>query len=96
MLKKLSSFIWGFIPQRLPRGMAEFNTLVGEIVDISGLPYNTSTKNLTAQFILHLPTNVFYVSPRFISKQLVKAAAMQVSAQVVKDTTINASLKETT
>ena len=86
MLQYLINFILGFIPRRLPKGMTEFNTLVSKIIVISGLPDNDSTRNLTAQFILHLPMSVYYLSPNFIAKQLVKAAAMQVSTQVIKDT----------
>ena len=75
----------GFIPRPLPTGLTAFNKWLAEIVALSGLPDNNSTRSLAATFIFNVPRHVHYLSYHAISKQLVRAAAIQVSAQVLKD-----------
>lgn len=74
-----------YIPRALPTGLIAFNTWVANIIKVSGLPDNASTRGLAARFIMALPSNRYYLSYHEISKQLIKAAAMQVSSQVIKD-----------
>lgn len=69
----------------LPKGMTEFNQWVADIVALSGLPDNASTRRVAATFILHTPSNVSKLSLKFVVSMLQKAAANQVAAQVVKD-----------
>lgn len=74
-----------YFKRPLPKGMKEFEQWVSDIVALSGLPDNASTRRVAATFILHTPSNVARLSLRFVSNMLVKAAANQVAAQVVKD-----------
>jgi hypothetical protein len=64
--------------------MSSFNSWVDEVVYISGLPNNESTKRVAAGFIFRLPASVYFLSTRHVAKQLVKAAAYQVAQEVLK------------
>lgn len=74
-----------FIPRRLPTGMTSFNKWVSDVVFISDLPDNASTRHLAATFIMHTPPKVVFLSIRHIASQLSKAAAYQVAQEVIKD-----------
>lgn len=92
-MNKVLKWLSGWMPRLFPTGVSAFNDWLKEIIAISGLPDNDSTRLLAASFIFNMPRNVHYLSYRAISKQLVRAAAIQVSAQVVKD--INAAKQST-
>lgn len=66
--------------------MGEFNAWISDIVLLSGLPDNASTRHLAATFILHTNPSTNYLSVWHISRQLCKAAAYQVAREVAKDT----------
>lgn len=92
LLLKLKSYI----PRKLPQGMAEFDQWVADIVALSGLPDNGSTRRVAAMFILHTPTHVSRLKLNFVVSMLQKAAANQVAAQVVKDYEETAKLSAAT
>jgi hypothetical protein len=92
MLKRLVRYIKSFFPRQLPTGKASFDAWVSDIVSISGLPDNASTRRVAAMFILQLPPALAYLSIRKVANQLIKAAANQVAAQVAEDAT--KSIKE--
>ena len=85
MFLKLTSFI----PRRLPIGLTSFNRWVEDVVILSGLPNNASTRRVAAMFILSLPPTWGYASLRRISNQLIKAAANQVASEVLKEGQVN-------
>lgn len=95
-LLKLFKVLKSFFPRRLPTGIGEFNEWVSDIILVSNLPDNDSTKHLAATFILHTPPTVAYLSIRSISTQLLKAAAYQVAMQVSKDTDPKKAINEQT
>lgn len=85
MLKKLTRFLKSFLPRRLPIGMTSFNAWVTDIILLTGLPNNESTRKVAAMFIFQVPPSQVYLPLRTVAKQLLKAAANQVAAQVVED-----------
>lgn len=80
MIRILNSFF----PRKLPIGMTAFNVWVADVVALSGLPNNESTRRVAAMFILQLPPALAYLSIRKVSNQLIKAAANQVAAEVLR------------
>lgn len=84
LLKLSLLVVTSFFPRKLPIGMTKFNEWVQDIVLISGLPNNSTTRGLAATFILQIPPNIGYISIRRVSDMLVKAAANQVGAEVIK------------
>lgn len=95
-LLRLFKILKSFLPRRLPTGLGEFNEWVSDVILVSNLPDNSSTRHLAATFILHTPPNVAYLSIRNISNQLLKAAAYQVAMQVTKDTDPKKAINEQT
>jgi hypothetical protein len=83
-MKRFLNWIFSFVPRKLPTGMTSFNSWVASIVELSGLPSNDTTRKLAATFILRVPTTIAFLSHRTISNQLIKAAANQVAAEVLK------------
>ena len=77
-------FLRSFLPRKLPCGMTEFNCWLKDIIRLSGLPDNASTRRVAAGFITMLPPGLGYLSIRKISNALIKAAANQVAAEVIK------------
>lgn len=88
--------IKSFLPRKLPTGLTAFNAWIADIVAISGLPDNTSTRQTAAMFILHLPPALGYLSIRKISNQLIKAAANQVATEVLRISNEPKSVPEAT
>lgn len=84
-MKYLSKWLLSFIPRKLPIGKTSFYTWIDDVVYVSGLPNNTSTRRVASMFILQLPPALAYLSIRKVSNQLIKAAANQVAAEVLKD-----------
>lgn len=76
--------IKSYIPRPLPTGMAAFNEWVADVVELSGLPNNDSTRRLAAVFIMQTPPNVARISLRKLADLLIKAAAYQVANEVLK------------
>jgi excinuclease UvrABC helicase subunit UvrB len=90
LLKQIKSYF----PRALPVGMVEFNEWVAEVIYISGLPDNQSTRTLAADFIIRgVPLSWGSISVRTISKQLRRAAAMQVANAVRKENEPQPTLK---
>jgi hypothetical protein len=65
--------------------MTEFNQWLADIVELSGLPDNLTTRRASALFIFSIPPTQAAMSKRKIVIQLLKAASNQVAAEVVKD-----------
>jgi len=82
-LTKLLIWLNSFIPERLPQGMTEFNRWVEEISELSGLPINDKLKKVIGTLILQLPPQVAYVPKRHVANLVKKAAANQVSVEVL-------------
>src|ERR1700691_5872420 len=82
---RLLKILLSFLPRKLPTGMTSFNSWVKDIIVISGLPDNDSTRKVSAMFVLQVPPSIGYMSIRKVSNILVKAAANQVAVEVLKD-----------
>lgn len=82
-LTKLLIWLNSFIPERLPQGMTEFNRWVEEISELSGLPINDKLKKVIGTLILQLPPQVASVPKRHVANLVKKAAANQVSVEVL-------------
>lgn len=88
-MSRLSNILFvlrSFLPRKLPTGMTQFNLWLADIIRLTGLPDNASTRRTAAGFIFMLPPGLGYLSIRKISNALIKAAANQVAQQVSKDT----------
>lgn len=86
MFLKLVNWLFSFIPRSLPTGMSEFDSWVYDIVRVSGLPDNDSTRRVAAQFLMFVGRTKAHLSIRAIAIELRKAAALQIANQVIKDT----------
>lgn len=86
-LSNLWTWLNSFAPKKLPQGMTEFNRWVEEISCLSGLPINDKLKRVIGTLILQLPPNVAYIPKRYVANLVKKAAANQVSVEVLN--TIN-------
>lgn len=75
------------MPEKLPQGMTEFNAWVEDISMLSELPVNDKLKKVVGTLILQLPPSVAYVPKNHIANLVKKAAANQVSVEVLQ--TIN-------
>lgn len=73
-----------YIPEKLPQGMKEFNLWVEDISALSELPINDKLKKVVGTLILQLPPNVAYVPKNHIANLVKKAAANQVSVEVLQ------------
>lgn len=86
-MKRLSKF-WlslnSFVPEKLPQGMTEFNRWVEEISLLTGLPVNEKLKKVIGTLILQMPPQMAHVKKRHIANLVKKAAANQVSVEVLK------------
>lgn len=73
-----------YFPERLPQGMKEFNAWVEDIALLSELPVNDKLKKVIGTLILQLPPNVSYVPKNHVANLVKKAAANQVSVEVLQ------------
>jgi hypothetical protein len=80
LIKKWKSYI----PEKLPQGMKEFNLWVDDISLLSGLPINDKLKKVIGTLILQLPPSVASVPKNHIANLVKKAAANQVSVEVLQ------------
>lgn len=80
LIKKWKSYI----PEKLPQGMKEFNEWVNDISVLSELPVNDKLKKVIGTLILQLPPTVAKVPKNHIANLVKKAAANQVSVEVLQ------------
>lgn len=80
LIKKWKSFL----PEKLPQGMTEFNTWVEDISLLSELPVNDKLKKVVGTLILQLPPTVAHIPKNHIVNLVKKAAANQVSVEVLQ------------
>jgi hypothetical protein len=71
------------VPEKLPQGMKEFDAWVEDISLLSELPINDKLKKVIGTLILQLPPSVAYVPKRHVANLVKKAAANQVSVEVL-------------
>jgi hypothetical protein len=81
-------------PRQLPTGMTSFNAWVADIIAVSGLPDNSSTRQLAGQFILSMAPSIGSIPLQEIANRMVKAAANQVAAEALE--TLKSEAKEAT
>jgi hypothetical protein len=84
MLKRLLKRLTSFLPRPLPTGMTAFNQWVEDIIWLSSLPNNASTRKAAASFILQLRPTTGWISLHTTVRLLVKAAANQVALEVLR------------
>lgn len=75
--------IKSYIPERLPQGMKEFDKWVEDISILSELPINDKLKKVIGTLILQLPPSTNYCTKNYIVALVQKAAANQVSVEVL-------------
>jgi len=80
LIKKWKSYL----PEKLPQGIKEFDAWVDDIACLSELPVNDKLKKVIGTLILQLPPNVAYVPKKHIANLVKKAAANQVSVEVLQ------------
>lgn len=72
-----------YVPERLPQGMKEFDAWVDEISILSELPVNDKLKKVIGTLILQMPPSTNYCPKNHIVSLVQKAAANQVSVEVL-------------
>lgn len=82
---KIIKWFLSFFRTQLPQGMTEFNSFVGDVAWLSGLPDNKKLRMVICQLIFSLPPDMARFSKRRLANQLKKAAANQVAHVVLKD-----------
>lgn len=82
-LTKQLKWLNSFVPERLPQGMTEFNRWVEDISELTELPINDKLKKVVGTLILQMPPQMAYVKKRHIANLVKKAAANQVSVEVL-------------
>lgn len=78
--------LYSYLPTPLPVGMAEFNTWVDSIIELSGeYADRDSMAYAIASNLIHLPHTKAKVPKAYFVNTLRKAAANQVASQVFHD-----------
>ena len=75
--------IKSYVPSRLPQGMKEFDGWVNDVSLLSELPINDKLKKVIGTLILQMPPSTNYCSKNFVVSLVQKAAANQVSVEVL-------------
>ena len=75
--------IKSYVPSRLPQGMKEFDVWVNDVSLLSELPINDKLKKVIGTLILQMPPSTNYCSKNFVVSLVQKAAANQVSVEVL-------------
>lgn len=78
-LKELLTLILSFIPTPLATGMTEFKAWQDDILLLSRVPDNDSTRFTVAVMVLHLGNTVDRKAKRYFVKSLNKAAANEIA-----------------
>lgn len=73
-----------YLPERLPQGMKEFDRWVEDISVLCDLPINDKLKKVIGTLILQLPPSTSYCPKNYIARLVQKAAANQVSVEVLQ------------
>lgn len=81
MLKTLLSFI----PTKLPIGRTAMDKWSKEIIQLAGVPDNSSTRFALGVMIMHRPPHESAKSKRFFAKQLYKAAVNEVAHTLISE-----------
>ena len=84
---KLLKWIRDNRKRRLPTNLPSFNLWLDAVIECSGLPDNTSTRQLAATFIMHTPPTVTRLSIKHIADQLCRAASYQTAKAVLNGNT---------
>ena len=72
-----------YIPEKLPQGMKEFDRWVHDVSALSELPINDKLKKVIGTLILQMPPAMNYCTKNYIVALVQKAAANQVSVEVL-------------
>lgn len=91
LLLKLKSYL----PRPLPVGVAQFDAWVSDIITLSGLSDNLSTRKASASLIIQLPSTTGWISLRTVTALLLKAASNQVALSVLRDSSGQPAIQET-
>lgn len=75
--KRVVSLFLARIPQDLPRTKVELEAFSKSIVDLYGLPDNSSYERMIATMIQHLPNNSGRISKHTFFKSIKRAEAME-------------------
>jgi hypothetical protein len=84
-VKGLIKHILAYVPTKLPIGMTEFDTWAKDVLALTHLPDNDSTRFALASIIPHQKAESFYVPKIKFAHLLLKSAANQVAGGVMHD-----------
>lgn len=82
---KLLKQALSYLPTPLPTGMTEFKDWQDEILSLSKVPDNDSTRFASAVMILHLDATTDRKAKRYFIKALNKSAANEIANSVAMD-----------
>ena len=85
-----------YLPEKLPQGLTEFNNWCEDIAILSELPVNDKLKKVIGTLILQLPPSVAKIPKNHIANLVKKAAANQVSVEVLQTINEKEKAKQTT
>lgn len=85
-----------YLPEKLPQGLTEFNNWCEDIAMLSELPVNDKLKKVIGTLILQLPPSVAKIPKNHIANLVKKAAANQVSVEVLQTINEKEKAKQTT
>jgi hypothetical protein len=85
-IKKVTGFIRGLFPQRVPQGLTEFSSLIDALISTYNPPMERRSVEFTVATLLQRlnPTQA-YVSQFFYYRSLTRGAAAQVAFYVMDD-----------
>lgn len=81
-MKKVVRWVISFIPTPLPSGLTEYSSWADDILSLSKVPDNDSTRFTIAVMILHLNSTEDRKPKRFFVKSLNKAAANEIANSI--------------
>jgi hypothetical protein len=76
--------LFGFVPVKLPVGLAEFNKFYEHLISVYNLPDLPSYRQAVATMIMHLPPTISKKAPVFFAASIKKAMANQVAYDVIQ------------
>jgi hypothetical protein len=84
-LKQILKVILSYLPERLPVGRTAFDAWAGEIIELSDIEDNDSTRFAVAAMVTHQDAKEDRIPKRRFIRQLNKTAANQVALDVIRE-----------
>jgi len=84
-LKRLLQVLLSYLPRRLPVGRTEFEKWTSEIIGMSAIEDNDSTRFAIAAMVTHQDATQDHVPQRRFVRQLNKTASNQIALSIIKE-----------